>query len=489
MFITGYILTFRIDIEDMNAKKLYLRFTIALLSFSLLSCNKWLDVDPKSQVRDNDLFSTETGFKEALAGVYASLTYEALYGREMTFGLMGVLGYEWDFQAQAYDADKSYNYQSAQPSLNRIDAIWNGLYTAISNNNKLLEEIDAQRSVFSPDNYEVIKGESLALRAFLHFDLLRVFGASYEENPNKMAIPYFKKSSKEIAPQLTVTEVIDLALADLNEAAELLKRDPLVTGRVVTIANDNGYLMNRNLHLNYYAVRGLLARVYLYKKDLPKALEQAQLVIDSQKFPWLLPANRKADLTFSTEHLFALNVTRLATIYENSFTATGGSNVFYISDATRKEYYDTNEADYRFLEWFAVSTDGNQFLKKYAQLDNMLAAYRQRMPMIKLPEMYFIAAEALKNTNIQAAAAMINEVRTHRGLTATTIDASNIDAVLLQEFRKEMIGEGQLFFYHKRKNSARIPRAATYDIITLKGYKLPIPVSEFNNAPGRVDNR
>lgn len=238
----------------MNTKKIYLGLTIAALSFSLLSCNKWLDVEPKSQVRDTNLFSTESGFKEALAGVYAALTYEPLYGREMTFGLMGVLAYEWDYQAQAYDSDKIFEYQNSQVSLNRIDAIWNGIYTAISNNNKLLEEIDARKSVFSQDNYEVIKGEALALRAFMHFDLLRIFGASFEENPAKMAIPYFKKSSKEIAAQLKVNEVIDLAIADLNEAAELLKRDPLITGRTVTTIDDNGYLMNRQLHLNYYAV-------------------------------------------------------------------------------------------------------------------------------------------------------------------------------------------------------------------------------------------
>lgn len=461
---------------------------MALLSFSLLSCNKWLDVEPESQVRDLELFSAESGFKEALAGVYASLTYEPLYGREMTFGLIGVLGYEWDFQAQTYDGDRAFDYLSNESRF-RIDAIWNGVYTAISNNNKLLQEIDARKSVFSPDNYEVIKGEALALRAFMHFDLLRVFGASYEENPNKIAIPYYKTSSREIAPQLKVSEVIDLALADLNEAAELLKRDPIMTGRTVTTLDDNGYLMNRQLHLNYYAVKGLLARIYLYKKDLPKALENAKIVIDSQKFPWLIPGNRSIDLNYSTEHLFGLNVTRLATIYDYAFTTLGASNVYNITDDTRKEYYDTNTADYRFLEWFNASTDGKQYLKKYAQPITMPAAYRNRMPMIRLPEMYFIAAEALKNSNPTLAAEMINEVRIHRGITATLIDASNIDAVLLQEFRKEFIGEGQLFFYHKRKNTARIPRAASYDIISLKGYKLPIPVSEFNNAPGRIDNR
>ncbi|MNK03632.1 SusD family protein [compost metagenome] len=475
--------------------KRYLKLILIALSLTLFSCNKWLDVEPKSQVRDTDLFSTESGFKEALSGVYSSLTYEPLYGREMTFGLMGVLGYEWDFQSISYDFDKIYNYQGSQISLNRIDAIWNGLYNSITNDNKLLEEIDAKKSVFTGDNFNVIKGEALALRAFIHFDLLRVFGASYEENPQKLTIPYYKKSSKEIAPQLTVDAILDLAIADLNEAAELLKSDPLLTGRTVNTLDDNGYLMNRQVHLNYYAVKGLLARIYLYKKDYVKALENANVVIGTNKFSWIQQAAlvniTQADLTFSTEHLFALNVVRLKTIYENSFTATGASGVFYITGASRSEYYDNAPEDYRYLYLFNINNEGNYYLNKYNQLASTAwpLAYRNKMPMIKLSEMYFIAAEAQKSTNITLAAGLINEVRLHRGVPSIPINSTNFDAVLLQEFRKEFIGEGQLFFFHKRKNDAAIPKASGLNLIALKGYKLPIPVSEFSNAPGRVDNR
>lgn len=474
--------------------KRYLNLVLIALSIALFSCNKWLDVEPKSQVRDSDLFSTESGFKEALSGVYSSLTYEPLYGREMTFGLMDVLAYEWDSQPSSYDADKIYNYPGNQVSLARIDAIWNGLYNSVVNDNKLLEEIDAKKSVFSGDNYNIIKGEALALRGFIHFDLLRAFGASYEENPQKIAIPYYKKTGSEIAPQLSVTAVLDLAIADLNEAAELLKVDPLITGRTVTTLDDSGYLLNRQLHLNYYAVKGLLARIYLYKKDYLKALENANVVISANKFAWIQAAalndKTQADLTFSTEHLFALNMVRLKTIFDNSFTATGNS-VFSLTPATKIEYYQSASEDYRYLRWFDMTATGFHFFNKYNQLENANwpQAYRNKMPLIKLPEMYFIAAEAQKSTNITVAAELINEVRLHRGLTSTTINAANFDAVLLQEFRKEFLGEGQLFFYHKRKNNAAIPRAAGLDLITLKGYKLPIPVSEFSNAPGRVDNR
>ena len=45
------------------------KFTKILLIGCLLvmvSCNNWLDVDPKSQVKDKDLFASEMGFKLSL---------------------------------------------------------------------------------------------------------------------------------------------------------------------------------------------------------------------------------------------------------------------------------------------------------------------------------------------------------------------------------------------------------------------------------------
>ena len=144
----------------------YLCCGLVLLMFA--SCNDWLDVEPKSQVKDKDLYSSESGFKEALAGVYSIMTQEYLYGKELTFGMLGVLAQEWDNLPTDYTDDKDYKYENTKPEV-RIDSVWNGLYNAVANANKLLEEIDGKKSVFSGVNYDVIKGEALALRAFLHF--------------------------------------------------------------------------------------------------------------------------------------------------------------------------------------------------------------------------------------------------------------------------------------------------------------------------------
>lgn len=307
-------------------------FGIVLLT--LAACNDWLDVDPKSQVKDKDLFSSEMGFKEALSGVYSIMTQEYLYGKEMTFGMLGVLGQEWDSQPTDYTDDLNYKYENTRPEV-RIDSLWCGLYNAIANTNKLLEEIEGKESMFTGINYDMIKGEALALRGFLHFDLLRLFGASYAENPKKAAIPYVTAYTSNIYPQDSVGGVITKVLGDLTASLDYLKNDPILTGKIVTETDDNGYLLNRQVHLNYYAVKGLMARVYLYKKDYQNAALCASEVIESGRFEWVKQENltnaKMADLTFSTEHLFALNVVNLGSRAEKYFT---GGNLGFALDET-----------------------------------------------------------------------------------------------------------------------------------------------------------
>jgi hypothetical protein len=409
--------------------------------------------------------------------------------------MLGVLGIEWGGSSAVYDGEKLYDY-TPSPTVTRIDAAWAQLYFAIANANKLLAEIDKRQNLFSADNYKVIKGEALALRAYIHFDLLRLFGASFAENPGKLSIPYVTVYGDQVFPQLTVTAFTDKVLEDLTNAQALLKEsDPLYTGRVITTIDDNGYLLNRQVHLNYFAVRGLLARVYLYKGTYDKALECAGEVISSNKFPWVKQDNivnaSNADLSFSTEHLFALNITNLGTIAQNNLTLeqSGSGTFFFSRDLLYATYFDNNTADYRLLYQFS---EGNSsfYLRKYNQLTTTgwPETYKNKLPLLRLSEMYFIAAECLARTNITAAADMLNAVRTHRGLAATPVDASNFETIMAAEFRREFIGEGQLFFYYKRLNKANIPRGSDFNMIQLKAYKLPMPRSEYENA-SRTDNR
>ena len=88
-----------------------------------------------------------------------------------------------------------------------MNETWNKAYSLILNCNLLLENLENPEVKFTGDNYKVIKGETLALRAMLHFDLLRLFGPVYSRNKELPAIPYYKKYSVTPNAVLSASEV------------------------------------------------------------------------------------------------------------------------------------------------------------------------------------------------------------------------------------------------------------------------------------------
>lgn len=458
------------------------------------SCSDWLDVQPNSQIRDTELFTSESGFKEALAGAYTILTSESLYAKEMLFGMFGVLGQEWTGTPGVYDDDQSYSYDASLPTT-RINNIWSEMYSAISNVNHLLANIDDAKDLFQGVNYEVIKGEALALRAFIHFDLLRCFGASYRANPSQLAIPYVTEYTAQQTAQHTVYEVLTRVLDDLHAAHGYLKADPIYTGQQITQADDNGYLINRQLHLNYYAVEGLLARVYLYMEEYDLAREYAGSVINSGVFSWSTQDNMRFGIDYvgAPEHLFALDVVGLSTSAQNYLTQ-GGSAVFSVSNNDLQVYYESSAADYRYLYLFKSGTGveaATRYLAKYDTPDpsvtvNNISYYTNKVPLIKLSEMYYILAEC-QNQRGESVLASLNAVRTARGTSPLTVAPANFRTTMTSEFRKEFIGEGQLFFYHKRLNNANIP-GSDQNLVSLRAYIFPLPDAEYD-AANRNSNR
>ena len=105
------------------------------------------------------------------------------------------------------------------------------------------------------------------------------------------------------------------------------------------------------------------------------------------------------------------------------------------------------------------------------------------LPMIRVSEMYYIAAECANRKNdIAAGASLLNEVRQARGLNALNAGGiSNTDSLsteIMREYQKEFIQEGQTWFYYKRLNKDLKQVTATPAIIPADVYVFPIPDKE-----------
>ena len=80
-------------------KQLVISILIACLSFS---CNDWLDVQPEASVSKEELFRSESGFFEALNGVYTRCIQSDLYGGELAVGIPEALAQNYSNSVYDY---------------------------------------------------------------------------------------------------------------------------------------------------------------------------------------------------------------------------------------------------------------------------------------------------------------------------------------------------------------------------------------------------
>lgn len=461
---------------------LYVLLSVILITSG--GCKKWLDVNPKTQVRESEMLKDEQGFKDAITGVYMKMTDASLYGQTLTMGFTDILAqrYNTSSNTSPYYNISSYKYTTTAPKAT-IANIWTNMYGTIANVNNILKVVDSKKEVFSGSNYARVKGEALGLRALLHFDLLRMFGAAPVTGAQRKSIPYVTTFSIQVSPLLTVQNVIDSCLSDLRAAEVLLATDKTIRDAY----NQDVFLSFTRNHINYWAVKGLEARIYLYSNNKTNALAAAQEVIDQheQNFPFVDPTSaastQERDRSYAREQLFTLSVYKIKTYADEYFTASSVSTPpLSITSKTFNALYETAQggsSDIRFNYQFA-NYGGAIATAKYS-MDNIStfnAYLLNNMPVIRLSEMYYIAAEAAATP--ETGVTYLNEVRKHRGLKVLplNISADVLKTEILKEYKKEFYAEGQLFYYFKRLNAPKIDGStmATSDAI----YIFPLPDNE-----------
>ncbi|MFR7877588.1 MAG: RagB/SusD family nutrient uptake outer membrane protein [Butyricimonas paravirosa] len=249
-----------------------------------------------------------------------------VYGDDLSVGIIDVMAQYYDMVNGNHTYKVFANYQYEDEAFKtKSNNIWTKMYALLANVNNLLEHCDEEGSALRSEYYPIVKGEALALRAMMHFDLLRLYGPSYNENTKSTtAIPYQEDANREISPLRSAEYIVDRVIEDLKAASELLKdNDPVfTTGVGNAVTSDDGLeradFTYRQLRLNYFAVQTLLARAYLWKGDKSTAYRIAteevikRNQVDEEKmiFPWTTKEQVEADnknvLLFSSEVFFAI---------------------------------------------------------------------------------------------------------------------------------------------------------------------------------------
>lgn len=422
---------------------------------------------PSDKAEDSGLLTTIEGKRTATLGNYAtlkSLNYENNYhwlaelpSDEVAQG-----------QNSSSDVTNLYKYTHLVNSANATTYFQQAYYIA-SATNKIIKLI--------PDGSSAellqIKGENLFLRAMLHFNLVRMFGRPYAQNPTTNAgVPILSETVSEtdaaIIKRSTVAQVYDFIIADLLKAAQC-----------ITAEKSNSFATK-------LAAYALLSRVYLYMDNNAKAIEYANLVISSNKYQLMQDAGYqtyfRGDPEKNTENIFAIKHTKT----ENyDYSAIG--SLYYSGDANGNalgqgesgwgEIYASVKY-YNFLNKYPqdkrksfispLIVNGVQQLNTkltpaapiyYVNKNNLQeGVINLTSPVyLRLAEMYLNRAEAnAKLNNIQLALDDVNVIRTRAGiptyiLTDVTPTHSILD-IVLEERWLELAFEGQRAYDLFRNN-------------------------------------
>ena len=464
---------------------------LALGLAGFASCNDWLDVSPKSQIKEDDHFSREGGYKDQLTGVYTAMASNAMYGLNMGIGFTEVLSQNYDVDATGewrYADDYDYTNSGVEST---ISSIWQNSYNAIANLNIMIRNIDkADSTMFSDNHYYTYRGEAYGLRGFLHFDLMRLFACAPAMDNNAKGVPYVTEYSTSVTEQKTVGETMQLIINDLLVAHDCLSHDSLKIGSSPYYARSS-----RTPYFNYYAATLTLARAYLWMGDKQNALKYANEIIDvveanlySPPFSWVHYTTMQSskmnevDMAFTSEQIFYLSMNNWEDTADKYFTSAGGTSVISPSETKAQDIYEVSKGygnDYRYLKGY--EQDGSErYMCKFWHVSG--SPYNDRYPILRMTEALYIAAECLKESDPKRAVELLNEVRENRNLSLFPLDyatmtADDIQNEIYKEYRKEFVGEGgQLFFYYKRLNAQEIKGAS---VRPGKGiYVLPIPSND-----------
>ncbi|MDR2413704.1 MAG: RagB/SusD family nutrient uptake outer membrane protein [Odoribacteraceae bacterium] len=488
-----------------------IRFHSFIVLLIACSCESWIDVTPSDRVSERMLFDSRDGFLKALNGVYTGLADRAIYGR-FTLGPLELMGQYFKGNGNYNGAYSQYRYTANDVTLATFSNYWTRAYFLIVNCNIIIDRCGEANPLLPGAWHGLIKGEALALRAFLHLDLLRLYGPVYPGGEDNESIPYVTNSNLEITPLNTAREVMRAIVADLNGALALLKdADPIFENGVANSSSADGdnSLQYRQYRMNYYAVKALLARALLYAGEKNAALEHATAIIDevqqpdNELFPFVTVAaatnTATPDRVFSTEVMFAahdqyitsavFNQLYLPLLETNDLLTFPFQNHNTLYTGRISELY-TDNSDVRYRTWWGVytTTDANNkfnYFRKYEAVTANATSdkFRAMIPLVRLSEMYLIAAEC--TPSLEEADRLLNVLREKRACSSLLVSSSETErmANVTAEFRREFLGEGQMFYFYKRLAAEIIPDAAQWQagrtISMLPGqYVVPLPENE-----------
>ncbi|MDR3268382.1 MAG: RagB/SusD family nutrient uptake outer membrane protein [Tannerella sp.] len=480
-------------------KKIFIIAAAVILSAGMSSCDDFLELNPTDSASAEGAIHTAADAKVMINGVMRSMTSEYYYGKDM-FLYGDVKGGDVAVRSLGRGDDALYTFNHSETS-NAFGSYWSQIYYCLLQLNNLLaniERIDAEGN--GSADLDEYKGQALTLRALLYFDLVRLYGRPYtEDNGASQGVPMPLKVLDVYTQETRITVAANYAqiLKDLADAAPLLSK-------TVT----KGYV-------NYYANKAIQARAYLFMGRLGDALAAAEEIIGDKKYTlydndaWVASWSSE----FGSESILELGIyqdeadlgrSSLGYYFMRYGKLTGAMGWFMASDFFIERLgEDPDDVRWGIMDYDEIAETRFGACNKYTGNDNRGdkgSPSAVNIKVIRLSEIYLIAAEAALSSDKAKAAGYLNEIRRRSSLAPATEESVSLDMVL-DEKSKELYCEGHRYF-----DMMRHGRSITFNDEILQGsisasvrpktidktfYKtiLPIPKAELDANPALVSQQ
>jgi len=451
--------------------KLLIGLTAFLLFFS--SCKKsFLEKLPPTALPPEVALATEADLQVALRGAYAGLRVVDYFGRTVPVigDVMADNAYVHAVNTGRYTQFNTYTWVVNDGN---VTGFWRGAYTTILRANNIINS-----TIASSANVNQYKGEAYAIRALCYFYLVRFFARPYTDDPNGLGVPIILTYAPDLKPTRSkISEVYTQIISDLSQAFTLMTQ------------------YSNSTQFSKYAARGLQAKVYMTMNDKANAKTAALDVINNGGFLPVVSANY---LNYWSTLLPRTD--KLETLFEVSSDANANSGFDGLANIYNQSGYgDVLVADDLYA-MFAAG-DIRKSLYTVGLHQNIPGAINanNKYPgtfgsdisdtkILRLSEMYLIAAEASLPTDEAGALTYVNFITSRRGAAAITSTGAQLFEDIITERRKELAFEGDRILDLNRLKrdvvrGANFPASARTIPYANTRRILPIPQAELDANP------
>ena len=314
----------------MTMKKLPL---IIFVFLCIGSCNN-LDLVPLDKLPASSYYKTAAEFDGAMFAAYS--TIQDFWGTSTE--TLSEFGEYWKItvtitdDAKAEPGSDQISKNADNLNINAGDipfaAIYTQIYEGIYRCNTVLEHLD-QENELTDDEKSQFEGEAKFLRAFFHFEALKLWGTP----PLVLETP--KSFDKLAVGNATKDALFTQILDDFNDAFDKLPAawDPGNTGRATK-----------------WAAKAYIGKVDVWKNDMDGAIVAFEEVIASNTYQLLDTNDPEKDL----EDVFALdNENNAESIFEIQFGGPHSDDNIWVFDDTHSESFKASQGSGRSWFWDA----------------------------------------------------------------------------------------------------------------------------------------